>query len=709
MIGDVLATLLATAVNAIDDGVILLTVNPRRPQSPIVAFINRAFTRLTGHTQVDAPPAWLVQALHGTQESHEAFQAHDDGTVYRLECRVTPIALGSDAPTHYMCVLRDRTSEEAHKSARRLARLEALWKLVARAEHSEENDYEMMREGIRGVDAEYGILTHAEGDEVVCDYVLGSGTLRPGDRIPMSETIFPHTLAAGGTIFCDDVGDEPVYGNLPVIVKAAVRSFISTTVSCEGATWALTFYSRSPRLRNFDGEDRAYVELLGDFFARKIDRRRKDAQLAFLAYHDPLTALPNRAAFFERVDGTIAAAGRRGRKCAVLYFDLDHFKDVNDSLGHRAGDRILSETAHRLRRIVRKDEFVARLGGDEFATLLPEVDGPADAQEAAGRIADELNTPFMIEGELMRLSASIGVALYPIDGEDRESLIAHADAAMYRSKQDGRNRTRFYSQTIGEDLHRRRTLLAELRSAFANNELAIHYQPLIDPLTERCISVEALVRWEHPTRGLLEPPQFLDIAREGNMLPAIDRWSLHEVAVQSQEWQQRGLRPRVSLNVAYETISAAGGLDEMLSSCTFPMPGLCLEMTQHALGYAMESCTDIFTQCKDRGITILLDDFGGPTSTLFNIADLPVDALKIDRRCMQNVPYSPSSVAIFAAILKLGRALGYAVYGKGVEESEQRRWLGERGCDGVQGFAIARAMPARAFETWLKDHNHVAV
>ena len=709
MIRDVLATLLATAVNAIDDGVILLTLNSQRPQRPHVAFTNRAFTRLTGHGQDDAPPAWIIAAIEGSHESHDVFQAQDDGSVYRLECRVTPLALGSDEPTHYMCVLRDRTSEEAQKSARRLARLEALWNLVARGEQNEEHDYEMMREGIRGVDAEYGILTHSEGDEVVCDYVIGAGTLKPGDRIPISETIFPHTVAAGGTIWSDDVGGSPLYAELPLLVRAGVRSFISTPVGCEGATWALTFYSRGARLRPFDGEDRAYVELLGDFFARKIDRRRKEEQLAFLAYHDPLTALPNRAAFFERVDETIARVGRRGRKCAVLYFDLDHFKDVNDTLGHRAGDRILSETAHRLRRIVRKDEFVARLGGDEFAALLPEVDGPADAQEAAGRIADELRTPFMIDGELMRLSASIGVALYPLDGDDRESLIAHADAAMYRSKQDGRDRTRFYSQTIGEDLHRRRTLLTELRGAFARNELCVYYQPLVDPLTERCISVEGLLRWEHPTRGLLEPAAFLEIAREGNMLPAIDRWALQEVAVQSQEWQRRDVRARVSLNIAYETISAAGGLDEMLTSCTVPTPGLCLEMTQQTLSYAMHSCADVFKECKERGITITLDDFGGPTSTLFNIAELPIGALKIDRRCMKNVPYAPAAVAIFAAILRLGRALGYGVYSKGVEEADQRRWLAERGCDGVQGFAIARAMPAREFEAWLKDHNHVAV
>jgi diguanylate cyclase (GGDEF)-like protein len=430
-------------------------------------------------------------------------------------------------------------------------------------------------------------------------------------------------------------------------------------------------------------------------------------QLRHLASHDLLTGLPNRLLLDDRVAQAIAQANRQGHEFALLVVDLDRFKLINDSLGHRAGDDLLREVAQRLKRAVRAVDTTARLGGDEFVIL---VDGPVTHAEAVaiGRRAIDVMRPSMrLLGIDVHISPSIGIAFYPGDGTTVDALLAHADAAMYSAKDRGRNNVRCYAEGMTTATQDRVRLESELHEALRNGQFELHYQPKVDTATGRINSAEALIRWRHPQRGLVPPKDFIPVAEECGLLDTIGEWVLFQACRQAKAWQEEGLRPlRVAVNLAPSQFRLANLVEQIrkaLEAAQLEAQYLEVELTESAVMSDAEESIIILESISRMGVLVSVDDFGTGYSSMSYLRRFPIDKLKIDRCFVTEMTRRPEDASIVRAIISLAHSLHLKVIAEGVETPEQLALLAELGCDQYQGFYFSPALLPAHFAELLKN------
>jgi diguanylate cyclase (GGDEF)-like protein/PAS domain S-box-containing protein len=424
------------------------------------------------------------------------------------------------------------------------------------------------------------------------------------------------------------------------------------------------------------------------------DRKRAEEQIEFHAYHDVLTHLPNRKLFTDRLRHSLTRAKRNSKSVAVMFIDIDHFKTINDTLGHTAGDELLLEMARRLRECVRDDDTVARLGGDEFTIILSELRHPEDAVNVAQKILAAVQEPLSIGGMPVAVSASIGIALYPNDGADPESLLRNADSAMYRAKEEGRNTYQLCTDEMKQRALERLAVESRLSRAVRDEQLTLVYQPQINLVTGRTIGVEALVRWNDPERGIVEPASFIPIAEETRLILPLGEWVLRTACKQMKEWQDRGVGPiRVAVNLSARQFQQHDLL-EMVSSAleesSLGPSSLDLEITETTAMQNAEATVETLRALRDLGVGISIDDFGMGYSSLNYLRRFPITAVKIDRAFVNDLMASDGDAAIVTAVIGMARNLRLRVVAEGVETVEQFDFLRSRECDEAQGYYFSR-------------------
>lgn len=439
------------------------------------------------------------------------------------------------------------------------------------------------------------------------------------------------------------------------------------------------------------------------------ERRRIEEDLKYLAHHDALTDLPNRLLLEDRLKHAINRAQRSHGQLAVMFLDLDHFKHINDSLGHALGDELLREVSGRLSNRVRKGDTVARLGGDEFVVVMEQIEGPDDVDALAQELMAALRNPFNIQGHRLFVDSSIGISIFPQDGEIGEELLKNADAAMYQSKEDGRNNYSFYDSRLTESSMERVNMVSNLRQALELQELEVHYQPQVSLPDRQIISAEALIRWNHPENGLLQPARFLALAEESGLIVPIGLWVLRTACEQISQWKAAGLPiQRVAVNLAGKQIRRADLLlrvREILQQSSCRPDWLELEITEDFIMRETDSAIQILQDLRRIGVHLAIDDFGTGYSSLSHLKRLPIDRLKIDRSFIRDLARDPSDAAITRAVIALGTSLKLEITAEGVENAYQERFLVRESCHQVQGFRYGRPMPARKLQKMLERES----
>ena len=488
--------------------------------------------------------------------------------------------------------------------------------------------------------------------------------------------------------------------NAPAESLAAYQACIEGRRAFRDFTYGLTRPDGVQRFIRISGEP--VFDDGGTFLGyRGVGRDVTQAALAEqkvheLACYDSLTGLPNRNMFFGELNRTIARARREHREFAVCFIDLDRFKAINDTLGHQAGDELLEVMADRLRTSLRESDVVARLGGDEFVVLL-EGCTPADLGHVANKMLASIGEPLMLHGCTLDVTCSIGIGIFPADGDDAATLLKHADAAMYLAKERGKNNVQFYTAELADLAERQFALESELRLALARDELFLHYQPKIDLATGEMRSVEALLRWEHPQRGLVPPNDFIPLAEERGLIVPIGRWVIQAACRQMREWRRAGLVvPAVAVNLSARQFASETLIEDLvraLEEHDIEPSQFEVELTESALMADPERANQVLRQVDAMGVRISIDDFGTGYSSLSYLKRFPARTVKIDRSFIRGLPADTNDAAITQAVIAMAHSLGLAVVAEGVECETQLQTLREMGCDEVQGYLLGRPMP----------------
>lgn len=430
------------------------------------------------------------------------------------------------------------------------------------------------------------------------------------------------------------------------------------------------------------------------------------AKLNHLAHHDILTDLPNRTLLQDRLGQAIEVARRQGRQLAVMFLDLDHFKHINDSLGHAVGDQLLQSVAQRLVRSVRHSDTVSRQGGDEFLILLPFIEHAQDAALSAQKLLAALALPHQIDGHSLHISVSIGIGIYPDDGHDAQTLIKCADTAMYHAKADGRNNYKFFERAMNERAVQRQSFEVGLRRALEQHEFVLHYQPKMNLQSGRIVGVEALIRWEHPRLGLLLPAEFVPIAEDCGLILPMGRWVLREACLQAKAWMEAGLAPiSVAVNTSALEFRAKDFLENVRSTLADTRLEACyleLELTESVLMLDAKASGSLLQAIADLGVKLSIDDFGTGYSSLSYLSQFPIDALKIDQSFVQQVNSNPDYATIVTAVITMGQSLRQRVVAEGVETPEQLAFLLAQNCDEGQGYYFGRPVAAATLTALLE-------
>jgi diguanylate cyclase (GGDEF)-like protein/PAS domain S-box-containing protein len=431
------------------------------------------------------------------------------------------------------------------------------------------------------------------------------------------------------------------------------------------------------------------------------DRKRMEEEIRHMAQHDALTGLPNRRLFLDLLKVEIAQARRHRTKLAVLFLDLDRFKEINDTLGHETGDQLLKEVARRFRKTIRESDTVARIGGDEFNMVLSDIAVAEGVSEIAVKIVKSLADPVIIGGHELHISTSVGVSIFPDDSEEIETLLRYADIAMYHAKESGRNTFRFYNPSINIRSIEKMRLESRLRQAIARGELAVHYQPLIDIKTNRISYAEALVRWNHPERGLLDPKEFLPLAEETGFITSIDEWVLKTVCAQARSWKESGFDSFcVTVNLSarqFQSPDLVKMVSSVLSETGMSPRRLDIEVTENTAMSNIEQTVSQLRKLTGMGVHISIDDFGTGYSSLNYLKKLPIERIKIDKSFISDIATDPDDRAIISAVTSMARQMGLRTVAEGVENEEQLAFVKEAGCDEVQGFLMSRPLPPERF------------
>lgn len=458
-----------------------------------------------------------------------------------------------------------------------------------------------------------------------------------------------------------------------------------------------------------DGNGRARFSTVYGVARDITDRKKAEEMIYFQAYYDLLTGLPNRTLFKDHLALAIAQAKRNGQPFAVMFLDLDRFKVVNDTLGHMAGDELLQAVGARLRDCLREGDTLARVGGDEFTILLPAIDSKEDASKIAGKILLALKRPFVLENQELFVSVSIGIAIYPQDGETLDALIKNADIAMYHMKGLGKDGYQLYSERMNALFCQHLSLENGMRKALETGQFAVFYQPQVDVRAGKIVGVEALIRWRHPVRGLVSPTEFIPLAEETGLIAPISEWMLRTACAEITRWHRAGLPPvRLAINFSALQVEQRDFVDmiaHMLDEAGFSGEHLEIELTESAIMKDMESVAHKLRTMNDLGIKIAVDDFGTGYSSLSYLHQLPIHTLKIDRSFIHGINGDTQEASIVNAIIAMANGLGLGIIAEGVETKTQLDYLRARGCAHMQGFLFSRPLPAEAAWGLLREER----
>ncbi|GAB6042714.1 two-component system response regulator [Endothiovibrio diazotrophicus] len=446
------------------------------------------------------------------------------------------------------------------------------------------------------------------------------------------------------------------------------------------------------------------VEHYIGIFTDITEAKNAEERLERLAYYDPLTGLPNRMLFRDRLEHEFAAARRHDKRLALFFIDLDRFKHVNDTLGHSAGDELLQGVAERLRRCVRSADTVARMGGDEFTVIVTDVVEEEDAARVARDLLDELHIPTTIRGHDIIVGASIGIALYPDNGEDFETLTKNADLAMYRAKERGKGIASFYQEEMNDRTSERLAMEAKLLQAIKEDDLVLHYQPKLDLESGRVTGMEALVRWPQPDGSVIPPFEFIPVAEETGLILPLGRWVMERAARDCLEWNRQGHDLKVAVNISareFQDSRLLDRIDEVLADTGLAPKHFEVEITESMVMRDVDSAIRVMQALRERGVSISIDDFGTGYSSLSYLKQFPLHSLKIDRSFVRDLAADSNDRAIVSAVLSVAKAMELRVVAEGVEDNDQLTFLDDKGCDELQGFLVSKPLDKIRFEELL--------
>jgi diguanylate cyclase (GGDEF)-like protein len=551
---------------------------------------------------------------------------------------------------------------------------------------------------------------------LVHDYRAGS---RAHVRMDLRSEHVQELLEGPGTLVASAAAGDPVPPWLAPLAERGYTTFFVLPLQFQSqlvGVITLAAGGQEPAV----ADAQLQVRRLADQAAVALVNARMLEQVRTLAYYDSLTGLPNRLSYKERLANALEQAQRDGSRLAALFIDLDHFSRINDTLGHEAGDQLLQHVAGRLRACCREredevapamaavDAHVARLGGDEFTVIMPGLTDPEHAAKLARRILSSLANPFRLNGREIFVNASIGIAVYPFDGKDLETLLMHADTAMYKAKEQGGNSYQAYSRSMNATALQRLTLENSLRRALERQEFEVHYQPIVTGATGALLAAEALVRWRHPDLGLLPPSEFIGLAEENGLIVPLGELVMRTACAQNRAWQEAGMPPiRVVVNLSSRqlTRSLTESVQRILRETGLEARYVGLELTETVLVNHQKEGTDTLHALRAMGLHLSVDDFGTGYSSFSYLKHFPLDTLKIDRAFVREITNQPEDAAISAAIIALGHALGLTVTAEGVETEEQVQMLRKQGCDQMQGYFFSRPLPAEEMAELLRERK----
>jgi diguanylate cyclase (GGDEF)-like protein/PAS domain S-box-containing protein len=600
--------------------------------------------------------------------------------------------------------LADALRDGQAKILEMIAMSAPLEKVLEHLIHLVESQFKGIVGSVLLLDEDGSRLWHGAAPSLPDSYTKAIDGVRIGPKVGSCGTAAYRREA----VIVDDIMSDPLWEDFRDLAAAhELRSCWSTPIlSHQGAVLG-TFAMYAKDVRAPTSAETGLIDIATRIAGIAIERKLAEDRIHFMANHDALTGLPNRTLLSDRLSQALLYAQRYERWVTVLFVDLDNFKFINDSLGHNAGDELLKTIARRMVDCVRATDTVVRLGGDEFVVVLSDQPKNADTtSEIVQKIQAAIGEPIRLEGHDLRVTSSVGIANYPDDGVDVDTLLANADAAMYRAKEVGRDNIQFYTPEMNTKVHGKFLLQEDLRSALARSEFVLHYQPQVDLRTGRVFAVEALVRWNHPKQGLISPIKFIPLAEETGLILPIGDWVLREACRQNKAWQIAGLPPlAVSVNVSarqFRERDLASRVVRALKDSGLEAKYLELELTESLIMQDLELAVATMKDLQGLGVQLSIDDFGTGYSSLSALKTFPVARLKIDKSFVDGILADENDMAVASAVISLGQKLNLRVIAEGVETEAQAAFLRDINCDEMQGYLFSRPLPAQEIEVLLK-------